>query len=108
MRLGNLEWQKHVGGYTPDKGAFTDFMPSNIIILLPQALSDTIALAECSAAVPSQLWGNAAAVGIDLMPPGFAAYTEVTSDPVGIKLIAVWIGMPVLKFPEAIFVAQVA
>jgi hypothetical protein len=108
LRLGNLEWQKHVGGYTPDRGAFTDFMPPDKLILLPQALADTIALAECSAAVPSQLWGNAAAVGIDLMPPGFAAYTEVTSDPVGIKLIAVWIGVPVLKFPEAVMVAQVA
>lgn len=108
LRLGNLEWQKHVGGYTPDRGTFTDFMPDKKLILLPQVLSDVLALAECSAAVPAQLWGNAAAVGIDLMPPGFAAYTEVTSDPVGIKLIAVWIGLPVLKFPEAVFVAQVA
>ena len=107
--LGSLDWKKHLGSYSA-AGAFTEFMPAKKMIVLPPPSMDKdfIGFAEASAIVPRTLWGNAAQVGIEKLPPGIAAYTEVSGDPVGIKLIVIYHFLPYLLFPEAAMLWTVA
>ncbi|HZV03016.1 MAG TPA: major capsid protein [Planctomycetota bacterium] len=112
MALGGLKWTKNVHGYVPTgTTTFTKFMPDDTVVLVPpeEELGEVLAMAEGYGIVPRNAYGTETANGIvDLAPsPGFYSYATAIENPVGVRLYAGWLGLPVIKFPKAVNVGKV-
>jgi hypothetical protein len=113
MAIGGPKWLKNVHGYVPTGSTtFTKFMPDGTVIMLPpeDELGEVLAMAEGYGIVPRNAFGAENANGIvDLAPsPGFYSYATATENPVGVRIYAGWLGLPVIKFPKAVNVGKVA
>lgn len=107
MNLSGLKWWKSVGGYVPEGGSFTRYMPDDRIIVLPAngELNDVLGFAEGTGIVPRKLWGGEGEVGIAQAPSrGMYAYSEAISNPASIRLYVGWIGLPVIRSPLGVTV----
>jgi hypothetical protein len=112
LGLGGLDWRKAIGVYKDKTGAITRFLSSSKVIVLPPAneLDGVVALAEGYGFVPRSLWGDEAGAGlVERAPsPGYYAYSEASANPVGIRLYAGWVGLPVLLWPTGVLILSIS
>ena len=112
LGIGNLLWEKHLGGYKPDETTWTEFVPTDKAIILPEDanLSETIAMGLGYSLIPSELWGSGgnAASQLERAPnPGLSVYSELKTQPMRVELVFEWVGMPLIKHPKGVLVASV-
>jgi hypothetical protein len=115
FRLGDLNWQVSIGGYVPQGGSFTKFMPAtDAFFCLPGAedLPNVLGMALGYGFVPGDADvgpatpQNAANMVARAPSRGFYAYATRTINPVGIELFVGWVGLPVVLFPSGVCVGD--
>lgn len=112
LQIGGLSWEITEGGYIPEGGSFTRYMPdTDEVIVLPSdgELRDVLGMALGRGLVPAQQYGPAAAAAELIVPAGEGFYSYAALDPDGpfIKLYAGWIGLPIPIRPQGVCVADV-
>ena len=113
LGLGNMEWRKHLGGYKADGSTWTDFIPDDKVVVLPNeaARRDVLAMAEGYNLVPARLWGSPDDAASQIMRAptvGISAYSEAKTRPMRVEIVGEWIGLPINLFPAGILVGTVA
>ena len=110
-QFGGLDWRKSFGGYVPDGGNFTRFMPSNTIITLPlrSSLGELLTMAEGYGAIPTNMYGAGDAAGASTAfrragSPGLYAYSVGTHNPAGVELYVGYRFFPVVKYGPGVLV----
>lgn len=110
LEIGGLQWEITEGGYIPEGGSFTRYMPdTDEVIVLPEDKQDVLGLALGRGMVPQQVYGPAAAAAELCVPAGEGWYSYAALDPDGpfIKLYAGWVGLPIVMRPQGVCVADV-
>ena len=112
LQIGGLSFRTSDGVYVPEGGSPTRYWTQDRIALLPalDKLGGVLGMAEGYGIVPDgPAFGGAGSLGLKRAPSrGFYAYTMPSGDPAGIKLVAGWVGLPILLFPSAVTVATVS
>lgn len=111
LGIGSLNWQKHIGGYKPDGTTWTEYLPTDKSIMLPEdaALPGVLGWAEGYNLIPSRLWGNGNDAASQLMrapSPGLSVYSELKTQPMRVELIFEWRGTPLILHPPAVLVGS--
>lgn len=111
LGIGNLKWQKHVGGYKPDSTTWTEYLPVDKSIMLPEdaALPGVLGWAEGYNLIPAQLWGNGGNAATQMMrapSPGVSVYSELKTQPMRVELVFEWLGTPLILHPPAVQVGS--
>lgn len=106
LRLGGFLWSKSIGGHKPDGGAFTQFMPSDKVLILPDALSETLGVIEGYGVIPKAAYGSGEGVNemLSVAPSrGFYSYTKDGGEEgKGLKVVVGYAGGPFVKDPTRI------
>ncbi len=110
--LLDLNWVPIAEAFFNDKdGTNQDFFGGDAVVFTPTPSVDWFEFIEGTYATPSNLGtvssDGVAAIGQVSVQQGMFSYAHLTADPVGIKQIAGDTFLPVLKVPEAIFIADV-
>jgi hypothetical protein len=112
LGLGGFDWQKAIGVYTDKNGtAGTRYWPDTKVAFLPDQsmLTEVLALAKGYGAIPQKAFGAAQDELVTRAPtPGYYAFAEAISSPVGIRLYAGWAGLPVLLFPGGVYILTIS
>jgi len=112
LAVGGLTWDVTEGGYTPDGGAFTRFLPTTdrgIVLPADSELGEVLGLAQGRGFIPqSNLVSDANAtsqVAAMVRPAsqmGFYTYATRVDNPAGVRIYAGWVGLPILLRPAAV------
>lgn len=110
LRFGGLSWQVTDGVYKPEGGLVTRYKTGDKAIFLPSAAQqrEVLGWVEGYGKVPAGpvfTPGGRGAVR-QASSRGNYAYAMTSGDPVGIKLIAGWVGLPVLLNPNGVGVVE--
>lgn len=112
LQIGGLDFRTSDGVYVPEGGSATRYWTADRIALLPAAkeLGGVLAMAEGYGIVPDgPAFGAAGSSGLRMAPSkGYYAYSMPCGDPAGVKLVAGWVGLPILLFPSGVTVATVS
>lgn len=112
LQVGGLDFRTSDGVYTPEGGAATRFFTADRVVTLPgeSEMGGVLGLAEGYGVVPTgPAFGAEGASGLRLAPTkGYYAYSMPSGDPAGVKLVAGWVGLPILLFPSGVTVATVS
>lgn len=112
LLVGGLTWTITEGGYVPEGGAFTRYLPTvdEAIVLPPDGeLSEVIGWVEGRGMIPAQQYGPASAAA-DLCAPapqqGWYAFAMLDGNGPAILLCVGYVGNPVVLRPAAVCVAN--
>lgn len=111
LELGGLRWEITEGGYIPEGGSFTRYLPdTDEAIVLPDDadLRDVLGWAQGRGMVPRQQYGPASDAAELCAPAGMGWYSYAALDPDGpfIKLYVGYIGLPIVMRPQGVCVAD--
>lgn len=111
LRVGGLDWEIYEGGYVPDGGSFTRYLPTvDEAIFLPEnaQLGGVLGYALGQGLVPQQELGPASAAARLIQPaaPGWYSYSKLVGDGPTVKLYVGWVGLLVPIRPDAIMVGD--
>lgn len=114
LRVGNLDWHLTEGGYIPEGGSFTRYLPTvDQAIVLPAdaELGNVLAMAKGRGLVPAQGIGPASAAASLVRPAaaeGFYAYAALVPGMPAVELFVGYEGMPIVLRPAAVTVVDAA
>lgn len=113
FELGGLQWKVNEAVYVPEGGAATRFMPAtDDFFVLPMAedLPEVLGMGLGRGFLPSTQGVATAEQAADLcmVAPqlGYYAYAVRTTDPVSVKIVLGWVGLPLLLFPSGVQVGD--
>lgn len=104
VNIGGMNMVINPYGYDNTGSNFTRWLEQDKAIALPAdpLLPGVLGWAEGQHPVPSQLWGQAGDVGIDMLGPGPVAWAKRKDDPMVVTLYLASYFLPVILFPEAV------
>lgn len=112
VAIGGLSWTITEGGYVPEGGSFTRYLPTTdeaIVLPADSELRDVLGMAQGRGLVPQQLLGPASAAAGLVTPapsPGWYSYATLEKDVPTIRLHVGWCGLPIVMRPAAVQVAN--
>ena len=106
---GIRRWMSYTGSYKPEGGSVTRFIADNDLIAIPEGYQDLLVLGQAECDIPKEGGAVLARFGNIATRPGptpdtatgYSEYVVQRNDPAGVKLIAQWSGMPLMRLPEA-------
>ena len=110
-RFGGIDWHQYDGNYKPVGGSVTKFIADSKVIFLPSKAEyqQYLVMAQGKGMIPQGAIGS---VSDMLMSPapnsGFYGYATVETDPVVLKVIVGWVGLPIIVYPDVVMYATVA
>jgi hypothetical protein len=108
LMVGGLSWQITEGGYIPEGGSFTRFLPTTdeaIVLPADSELVDVLGYAEGRGLVPRQQYGPASSAAELIAPAaqvGFYAYATLEGNGPFVLLHIGYVGLPVVLRPQAV------
>lgn len=105
-QMANLSFTQYDGYYDSDgAGTMLPYIADDNVVFTTDdsTFSQYCVLVEGRGLIPREAIGADQSMLATPAPSnGFYAYTTVETDPVGLKLVVGWVGLPVLQFPEII------
>lgn len=102
--MSGLAWQQYDGNYQPTGGAITKFIADGKMIGLPDQsnVSEYFVMGLGKGMIPKAAIGAPTDMLITPAPnSGWYSYATVETDPVAMKLIVGWVGIPIITYPKA-------
>lgn len=112
LAVGGIPFRITEGGYVPEGGAFTRYMPTTdqaIILPADERLIDVLGWAEGRGLIPQQQYGPASAAAelIQLAPQaGWYSYAMLEGNGPRIRVCVGYVGLPVVIRPDAVMVVD--
>jgi hypothetical protein len=113
FNLGGLFWRVSIGGYVPQGGSFTKYMPATddfFVLPADSELPNVLGLALGTGFVPGEADVGPAGRAADLCMPastrGFYSYATRSINPAGVELFVGWVGLPIVLFPSGVLVGD--
>lgn len=107
--MSDIDWTQYDGNYKPVGGAVTKFIADDDAIFLPEAgnRAEYLRMALGKGMVPQAAIGGEKDMLMSPAPgSGWYSYATVETDPVVLKVILGWVGLPIIVYPDIVLVAD--
>lgn len=108
-QMAGLTWVQYDGNYKDALGTVQKYIEDDKIIGLPDAATraEYLKMARGYGIVPKSAIGAQGELLAGLAPQrGFYGYTTLFDDPVALKTVVGWVGLPVITFPSIVVVGD--
>lgn len=112
LEVGGLKWHVTEGGYVPEGGSFTRYLPTTdqaIVLPSDEELADVLGMAEGYGMVPRQSLGPASSAASLIAPApqrGWYSYAALCPGEPAVELFVGYVGLPIVLRPAAVTVAD--
>lgn len=99
---GGIRWIKYDKNYIPTGGASTPFIASGYGIFLPSEADygEYLEYAEGQGLIPQSCIGGSSDGMVSIAKPGINTYAMLQEEPIGVKIVQTWCGLPISKYPN--------